>query len=48
MIVELTGLDYANASLLDEGNATAEAMAMAYSVHNQKRTKVFISNSIFP
>jgi glycine dehydrogenase len=48
MIVELTGLDFANASLLDEGNATSEAMAMAYSVHNQKRTKVFISNSIFP
>ena len=48
MITELTGLDIANASLLDEGTAAAEAVGMAISIHNHKRSKVFISSSIFP
>lgn len=47
MITELTGLDVSNASLLDEGTAAAEAVGMALTTHNFKRTKVFISNSIF-
>ena len=48
MIVELTNLDIANASLLDESSAAAEGVAMAYSTHNGKRSKVFVSNSIYP
>lgn len=47
-IIELTGLPVANASLLDESSAAAEAVQMSYNVHNGKRSKVFISSSIFP
>ncbi|UXE58693.1 MAG: aminomethyl-transferring glycine dehydrogenase [Woronichinia naegeliana WA131] len=48
MIIELTGLEIANASLLDEGTAAAEAMAMSYGVSKNKANAFFVSSSCHP
>jgi glycine dehydrogenase len=48
MITDLTGMDISNASLLDEATACAEAVSVAYSSHNCKRSKFYVSDSIFP
>lgn len=48
MISDLTGLPIANASLLDEGTAAAEAMAMCHGAHNAKRKKFFVSSHCHP
>lgn len=45
MVSDLTGLPIANASLLDEGTAAAEAMYMFYNLKN-KRAKGTIANQI--
>ncbi|XP_066601084.1 glycine dehydrogenase (decarboxylating), mitochondrial [Prorops nasuta] len=46
MICDLTGMEVANASLLDEGTAAAEALALACR-HN-KRNKLFVSDKTHP
>ncbi len=48
MICDLTGLDIANASLLDEGTAAAEAMTMAQRVAKSKSTKFFVDEDCHP
>src|SRR5687767_14191838 len=47
MIVDLTALDIANASLLDEATAAAEAMHMAHARHASGHA-IFISRSCHP
>lgn len=46
MVSDLTGLDVANASLLDEGTAAAEALSLCHR-HN-RRTKFVVSERLHP
>ena len=48
MIVDLTGMDLANASLLDEATAAAEAMAMSHRVAKSKSDTFFVSSDCHP
>lgn len=48
MIIDLTGLEIANASLLDEGTAAAEAMSMSYGLCKTKCHAFFVSNACHP
>lgn len=52
-IVELTGMEIANASLLDESTAAAEAMALLFDVRKREQkknnvNKFFVSEEILP
>ncbi len=48
MICDLTGLDVANASMLDEGTAAAEAMAVAQRSAKSRSTRFFVDSAIHP
>jgi glycine dehydrogenase len=53
MIMDLTGMEIANASLLDEATAAAEAMIMLYNTRSQETTSqnrdvFFADKNIFP
>lgn len=53
MIMDLTGMEIANASLLDESTAAAEAMAMLFSSRSREAVKsgankFFVSNECYP
>ena len=53
MVCDLTGMELANASLLDEGTAAAEAMTLLFDIREraQKKTgvcKFFVSEEILP
>ena len=45
LVIELTGLPIANASLLDEGTAAAEAMTLAYN--SSKRNTFLVDSRVF-
>jgi len=53
MVSELTGMELANASLLDEGTAAAEAMIMLYNTRSRAQKKIdakkfFVSEEVLP
>ncbi|MCC5606439.1 aminomethyl-transferring glycine dehydrogenase [Nostoc sp. CHAB 5834] len=48
LIIELTGLEIANASLLDEATAAAEAMSLSYGVCKNQANAYFVSRDCHP
>ncbi len=52
-VISLTGMEIGNCSLLDEGTAAAEAMAMMFSLRSREavkegRNQLFVDRNIFP
>ena len=48
MIADLTGLEIANSSMLDEGTAAAEAMALCQRVSRSKSSRFYIDSDCLP
>ncbi len=48
MVTDLTGLEIANASLLDEATAAAEAMSMSYGLCKTKAEAFFVDSNCHP
>jgi glycine dehydrogenase len=48
VVRDLTGMEVANASLLDEATAAAEAMTLLHRVHAKSTQKFFVADCCFP
>jgi glycine dehydrogenase len=48
VVRDLTGMEVANASLLDEATAAAEAMTLLHRVHSKSTSKFFVAANCFP
>ncbi len=48
VVMDMTGMDFANASLLDEATAAAEAMALCKRAGKSKSNTFFVSDDVHP
>lgn len=48
MVAELTGLDIANASMLDEGTAAAEAMTLMHRAVKSASNRLVVDADLYP
>lgn len=48
LVIDLTGMEIANASLLDEATAAAEAMTMSYGLSKNKANAFFVADHCHP
>jgi glycine dehydrogenase len=48
LVCELTGMEIANASMLDEATAAAEAMAMAHAISKTKSDVIAVADDVHP
>lgn len=48
LVQELTGMDVANASLLDEASAAGEALNLSYAYYRRKRDTIVVADDLHP